>query len=168
MTARAMELDESVSYDGSDYKVIEDGVYPFKVKAVSIVQFNGSDNIPPCPCAEVVMRVGTGVDSTDVKDRIHLYVNDYGNPNWKIAAFYRAIGYKKHGEEVKMNWNESFLKDKTGWLETKQREFTYNQGTRKGETGINIDVARYIDPEDAPADGKPIVNGGRPAEESWV
>ena len=167
--ARAMELDELVTYDGGDFKLIDDGVWPFKVKAVSIAQYNGSDNIPACPVINMTYRVGMGPDSTDVSDRIYLYVNDQGNPNFRIAAFYRAIGYKKHGEQVQMNWDESFLVGKTGWLETKQREFTFTQGSRKGETGTSIDVARYIDPEDAPADGKPVVNsaGGNAGADEW-
>ena len=150
--ARAMELDETISYDGSDFRQIPDGVWPFTVKAVSIVNYKGGTNIPPCRAARVTMRVGAGADMTDVSDNIYLYINDDGNPNWNIAAFYRAIGYKKHGEEVKMNWTSDFLVGKTGWMETETTE-----GNKDGVKFVN--VARYIDPEDAPADGRPIIKG---------
>lgn len=157
--ARAMELNETISYDGSDFRLIDDGTWPFTVKAVSIEQYKGSQNIPPCLMAKVTLHVGVGANTTDVTDNIYLYYNDNGNPNWRISAFYRAIGYKKHGQEVQMNWDAGFLVGKTGWVETKQREFTFTQGARKGEKGTSIDVDRYIDPEDAPADGQPIIKG---------
>lgn len=155
--ARAMELDERISYDGGgSFNAIPDGIWPATVKAVAIENYNGSKNIPACRNAKVTLRVGYGVDMTDATDNIYLYYNDNGNPNWRIAAFYRAIGYKKHGEEVQMNWSEGFLVGKTLWVKTTQREFTFTQGPRKGETGISIDID-YIDPEDAPRDGMPIL-----------
>lgn len=155
--ARAMELNETISYDGSDFRLIDDGTWPFTVKAVSIEQYKGSQNVPPCLAAKVTLHVGVGAESTDVTDNIYLYYNDNGNPNWRISAFYRAIGYKKHGQEVQMNWDAGFLVGKTGWCETKQREFTYTQGPRKGEKGTSIDVDRYVDPENAPANGQPVL-----------
>lgn len=150
--ARAMDLDERISYDGADFSTIPDGVWPFTVKAVSIVNYKGGKNIPPCNAARVTLRVGYGADMTDVSDNIYLYVDDNGNSNWNIAAFYRAIGYKRHGEEVQMNWSPEFLVGKRGWCETEQTE-----GREKDVVFMN--VRRYIDPEDAPADGMPIIKG---------
>lgn len=142
--ARALQLDEEIEYDGGNFRLLEPGIYPFRVKAVSIDYFNGSKSVPPCPRAQLTLVVGEGADASDVIDGILLYEDDNGNPNWKISEFYRSVGYKQHGQRVRMVWDETLV-GMTGWLVIENREYVKDGETRKANQ-----VKRYLDPEDAP------------------
>ena len=70
---------------------------------------------------------------------------------WKLCQFFLAIGDRKHGEALKMNWDA--VEGKGGWCEIGHRTWT----GRDGEERESNQVERFIDPQDAPADGKPIL-----------
>ena len=86
---------------------------------------------------------------------------------WKLAQLSVCLGVRKHGEKKAFNPAETV--GMTGWVEIEHREFTYTRGEKAGETGTANNVASYIDPEDAPADGKPVIKGGsqEAASDEW-
>jgi hypothetical protein len=56
---------------------------------------------------------------------------------WKISAFFRAVGLKKHGEKLKMKWDQAIgLKGKAHITKTKGN---------KDDIFFN-NVGNYIDP----------------------
>ena len=153
-----VELDEGD--DSSGFKLLDEGYYPFTVTAAKKAFTNGK---PSYPCVDLTLKVGVGPDSTTVSDRIAMH----SGMKWKIAQLSVCLGARKHGE--KKSFNPSECAGMAGWLEIEHREFTYTRGERAGETGLANNVARYLDPDDAPADGKPVVKGGESAaEESWA
>lgn len=154
----AYEWDSTIQNDGGDFRLLPEGVYPFTVRSLEKAYNNGTKSIPACPMAKLVFRVGVGADVSDVT--ANLYLDD--SQEWKLCQFFLALGMRKHGEALKMNWDA--VVGKAGWLEVEHYNYTDNKGEEKT---INS-VARYLDPADAPADGKPVVSGGEEtADDEW-
>ena len=143
----AYDWNDTIQNDGSDFRLLPLGIYPFTVKKMERGYYNGGANIPPCPRAELTLHVGIGADATDVPE--NLLLDD--SLEWKLCQFFLAIGDRKHGEALQMDWDA--VEGKSGWLEIEHRTWT----GRDGEDRESNQVARFIDPQDAPADGKPIL-----------
>jgi hypothetical protein len=154
----ALEWNSKIKNDGGDFKTLPEGIYPFTVKTLERAYNNGTKNIPPCPMAKLVLRVGVGTESSDVTNS--LYLDD--SQEWKLCQFFLAIGDRKHGEELQMDWDK--VAGKSGWVELEH--YTYE---KDGEEKTINSVVRYIDPAEAPADGKPIVKSGveSTASDEW-
>ena len=152
----ALEWDSEIKNDGGDFKLLPEGVYPFTVRSLERAYNNGTKKIPPCPMANVTLRVGVGADSSDVTNK--LYLDD--SQEWKLCQFFLALGMRKHGEALKMNWDA--VVDKSGWVEIEHYTYTDN-----GEEKTINSVVRYLNPADAPADGKPVTKGADSAEDAW-
>lgn len=154
-----VELDEED--DSSGFRLLDEGYYPFKVVNAKQTFTNGK---PSYPCVDLSLKIGEGPESATVSDRIAMH----SGMKWKIAQLSVCLGARKHGE--KKSFNPSETVGMTGWVEIDHREFTYKRGEKAGETGKANNVARYLDPDDAPADGKPVIKGGGEdaADESWT
>lgn len=153
-----VELDESD--DSSKGKLLDEGYYPFKVVGAKKSFTNGQ---PSYPCVDLSLKVGEGPDSAVVTDRIAMH----SGLKWKLAQLSVCLGVRKHGEKKAFNPAETV--GMTGWVEIEHREFEYTRGEKAGETGKANNVARYLDPEDAPADGKPVIKSGgeEAASDEW-
>lgn len=134
----ALNWDSEISNDGSDFKLLEPGTYPAVVKAVEKSFHNGSDKIPPCPKAVVTLRVN---GETDVDTNL-LLANEM---EWKLCAFFTAVGDRKRGEALRMNWDG--LVGKKLHVEVANRSWTGSDGKERQSN----DIARFIDPADLPA-----------------
>lgn len=137
----AFEWNSTIQNDGNDFKLLEEGVYPFRVKSLEKERYEGGKKFPPCPLASLVLRVGEGDEQSDVMASLHLCSEN----EWKLCQFFTAIGDRKRGEALEMNWDN--VVGKTGWLETEHYEMPA-KGEYEART-VNS-VARYLDPEDAP------------------
>ncbi len=146
--------------DSSGFKLLDEGYYPFKVVGAKKSFTNGK---PSYPCVDLKLKVGEGPQSATVSDRIAMH----SGMKWKIAQLSVCLGVRKHGE--KKAFNPSECVGMTGWVEIEHREFEYTRGEKAGETGKANNVAAYLDPEDAPKDGKPVIKSGGDdtADESW-
>jgi len=133
----AFGWDSEIKNDGGDFKLLDPGKYPFTVKTLEKSYHNGSSKVPPCPMAIVTLRVN---GETDVTERFML--DD--SLEWKLCQFFTAIGDRKSGEALKMNWDAIY--GKSGWVEIEHREYE-----KEGEKRKANQVARYIDPADVPA-----------------
>ena len=63
----------------------------------------------------------------------------YRSLEWRISAFFRCIGQKKHGEKLTMDWNKVI--GSQGRAHFKQRTYT-NQA---GEEKVINDIERFVD-----------------------
>jgi hypothetical protein len=153
-----VELDEGD--DSSGFKLLEEGFYQFKVVGAKKTYTNGK---PSYPCVDLSLKVGEGPNSATVSDRIAMH----SGMKWKIAQLSVCLGARKHGE--KKSFNPAETVGMAGWLEIEHREFEFTRGEKMGQTGLANNVARYLDPEDAPVDGRPVVKqgGGDAAEDEW-
>lgn len=125
--------DDTIENDGGEYIVLPEGDYPFTVTSFERGSFPGGAKIPACNKAVLTLTVEHEGSSVNVKTDIILYKTI----EWKISAFFRCIGLKKHGEKLKMKWNE--VVGRTGRAHFKPRE---------GRDGRQFnDVDRFLDPD---------------------
>ena len=125
--------DDTIENDGGEYIVLPEGDYPFTVTSFERGSFPGGAKIPACNKAVLTLTVEHEGTSVNVKTDIILYKTI----EWKISAFFRCIGLKKHGEKLKMKWGE--VVGRTGRAHFKPRD---------GRDGRQFnDVDRFLDPD---------------------
>lgn len=129
-----MGWDDVIENDGQEFVVLPEGDYTFTVSNFERGSFPGGAKIPTCPKATVTLNIDN--DQGVATARVDLLL--YRTVEWKIAAFFRSIGQKKHGEKVAMNWNK--VVGARGKAHFKPRSYTKDGEERK----VN-DVDRFLD-----------------------
>ena len=81
--------------------ILPEGDYNYTVTDFERSYYDGSDKVPPCPAANLVLEVITEKGAAIIKTRLFLVKS----LEWKISAFFRSIGQKKIGEQLKPNWD---------------------------------------------------------------
>jgi len=132
----ALNWDSTIQNDGTDFKLLEPGVYPFTVKALEKTYYNGGGKIPPCPKALVTLRVNGETDVTD-----GLLLDD--SLEWKLCAFFLSLGMRKHGEPLNLAQFGNIV-GRSGYVEIGHRKWTGNDGQERDSN----QVERYVDPAD--------------------
>lgn len=61
----------------------------------------GSEKLPPCNKAVVSIHIDAPEGSTTIQHNLFLHSKCEG----MLSAFFIGIGQKKHGEPLRMNWN---------------------------------------------------------------
>lgn len=130
-----MSWDDVLENDGQEFVVLPEGDYTFTVSNFERGSFPGGAKIPACPKATITLSIDN--DQGAATARIDLLL--YRTLEWKIAAFFRSIGQKKHGEKAVMNWNKVI--GARGRAHFKPRDYT----ARNGETRQANDVDHFID-----------------------
>ena len=102
MDNNIMNWDDVIENDGQEYILLPEGDYNYRVTSFERGQFPGGPKIPPCPKARLTLSVDT--DQGTATARVDLLL--YRTVEWKMAAFFRSIGQKKHGEKTVMNWSK--------------------------------------------------------------
>lgn len=110
-----------------------------------------------CPQAEVVWKVVSARGRTTLID----YINLSESVKWKILQLFRSVGFRKHGEPCKLQFNK--LTGVTGWLKVDHRKYFDKNGAEKTANQIS----GYIPPEEVPvevhADFEAIKRGVAPS-----
>ena len=130
-----MDWSDSIETDGQEYVLLPEGDYNFTVTNFERGRFTGGPKIPACNKATITVQIDTKEGVSTVKFDLLLY----RTIEWRISAFFRCIGQKKHGEKLTMNW--SSVVGSKGRAHFKQRSYTNQNGEEKF---IN-DVDRFID-----------------------
>ncbi len=121
--------DSPIENDGPEYVTLPEGDYEFEVVEFERGRHNGSEKLPPCPKATVHLRITAPEGTTTVKHNLFLHSITEG----MLCAFFTAIGQRKKGEKVTMNWNAvigSKGKAKVGiktWKNDDGKELTFNE-----------------------------------------
>ena len=130
-----MNRNDILDTDGNDYILIPTGEQIFTVTHKEFDQYPGSANLPPCEkviiTLAVDMETGRGYARVDIPLCTSM--------KWKLAAFFRSIGLKKHGEAMKMDWN--LVEGRQGAAIFETREYQ----TRSGQTRTINSVASFLD-----------------------
>lgn len=130
-----MDWNDAIVEDGQEFITLEEGDYNFTVTAFERGHFPGSTKIPPCNKATVTVVVDTPEGKASVKFDLILF----RTLEWRISAFFRCIGQKKHGERLVMDWNKVI--GSQGRAHFKPRTYTNSYGEEKTAN----DVDRFID-----------------------
>ncbi len=96
-----MDWDSVIESDGQQFIILDEGDYDFTVTNFERGHYPGSAKLPPCNKASVTLTVTLPNGQTAVcRDDMILY----RTLEWKISSFFRAIGQKKSGESMAMDW----------------------------------------------------------------
>ena len=133
-------ISEEEERGGAENVILPDGKYPFEVIKVEKAVFDGSAKIPQCNMAKVFLRIDGGDLGTGlVVENLYLVEKQ----QWKAAAFLRAIGLKKHGEDIQ--WRKVVQCDgEKGRCEIYVDEYDRKDGKGKGQSNK---LRRFLDKE---------------------
>ena len=131
----AFDWDSVIEDDSEGFRLLPEGDYIGRVAWMDKGHHNGSKKIPPCPKAIVNISLETPNGITDLTTNLLLHYR----MEWKLSEFFRAIGQKKKGERLVMDWN-SVLGSK-GRAHFRPRDYTNREGTVRQ---VN-DLDRYYD-----------------------
>src|SRR5699024_2321324 len=80
--------------------ILPEGDYDFEIIDFERGRHNGSEKLPPCNKAVVHVRVEGKEGVTIIKNNLFLHSKTEG----MLCAFFAAIGHRKKGEPLKMDW----------------------------------------------------------------
>ena len=121
--SRELSWDDVINKD-SEFILLPDGEYEFKITDLEKSRYDGGDKLPPCPMAIVTCEIETPDGTAHIKNRLFLSTQTEGI----LTAFFASIGLKKKGEPLRMQWNK--VVGATGRCKVTQREYngsTYNE-----------------------------------------
>ena len=139
VVGRELKWDDTIENDGSDWTLLPAGEYTFRVVGFERKRFAGSAKLPACNQAVVKIEVGDAESSTTVDHNLYLHTKTEG----LLCAFFRAIGTRKHGERVVMDWSKVI--GATGRCKVGVRDWT----GKDGAVHQSNQVEKFLDPAEA-------------------
>ncbi len=143
-----LDWDDTIENDGQEFIILPEGDYNFTVTDFERGRFPGGPKVPPCNKASLTLQVKTDDGIANVRTDLLLY----RSLEWRISAFFRCIGQKKHGERLTMNWNK--VVGSKGRAHFKPRNYTDKDGNDRQAN----DVDRFYDYDEK----------FFPAEDEWM
>ncbi len=128
-----LDWDDVIEEDGQEYVILPEGDYNFVVVDFERGRFPGSAKIPACNKATLTLAVDTE-DGKRATAKVDIIL--CRNLEWRISAFFRCIGQKKHGERLVMNWN-TVLGSK-GRAKFKPRNYTNKDGEERQANDVDV------------------------------
>lgn len=135
-----MGWDDVIEDDGNGFILLEEGDYDFTVSGFERGRHNGSAKIPACNKAIITLSIDSPQGVAEIKENLILYKT----MEWKISAFFRSLGLKKHGERLTMDWDH--VLGAAGRAHIVQREYIGNDGTNKKANNVGYFID-YLPPE---------------------
>lgn len=134
-----MNWDDTIQNE-SQFILLPNGIYDFTVTKFEKGWHEGSAKLDPCPKAELELTIEAPQGRTTVKENLFLDQS----VEWKLCAFFKSIGQKKHGVAFKMDWSK--VLGAKGRAEIEVNEYQGNDGNMKK----NNKVKMFIDEPEAP------------------
>lgn len=135
---RELGWDDQIENDSPDFTLLPAGDYDFTVTEFERQRHNGTEKLPPCNKAVVSLKFETPEGTTTIKHNLFLHTKTEG----MLCAFFTAIGQRKKGEKLTMNWNS--VVGSTGRAKLKVREWT----NEKGELKRFNEVQKFYEPDE--------------------
>lgn len=134
---KIFDWDDEIQDDGAQksFVTLEEGDYDFEVTKFERGHYTPKAGVktPACNQANITLKIETSEGDCYITESFPLA----SSMEWKISAFFRSVGLKKHGEKLKMKWNESIgLKGKAHITKT----------TGNKDNVFFNNVGYYIDP----------------------
>jgi hypothetical protein len=146
--------DGQIENDSPDFVLLPEGDYDFEVTNFERARHQGSDKLPPCNKAIVHIRIEGLEGVSTIKHNLFLHSITEG----MLCSFFTAIGQRKKGERVTMNWNNVI--GSKGRAKVGIREWVNDEGRK---LSVN-EIKRFYEPEDKPqnnSNGKVGFKAGR-------
>ncbi len=153
---REFGWDDEIEKDGVDYITLPEGDYNFVVTGFERARHNGSDKLPPCNKAIITIQIeGDDKDNgrhgiATIRHNLFLHSKCEG----MLSAFFVAIGQKKKGEKLKMNWNT--VVGSIGRAKVGLHSWTNDSGV----TITNNEIRKFYEPEVSPSQSAPKFTPG--------
>lgn len=132
--------DDEIQNDGSPFQILPEGDYRFTVNKFERARHSGSEKIPACNKAILTLTVFNGEAPGDVQTNLFLH----SKFEWKLCQFFVAIGQRKHGEAMRMNWGA--VTGSGGVCHVDIRKWAGNDGKERESN----EITEFYDPESAP------------------
>ena len=142
---RELDWDDQIEDDSPEFIILPPGDYDFEVTDFERGRHQGSDNLPPCNKAIVYLRIEGKEGATTIKHQLFLHTKTEG----LLCAFFTAIGHRKKGEQITMNWDK--VVGSKGRAKIGIRKWT----NKDGETFEFNEVKRFYESEDNTPKFKP-------------
>ena len=130
-----MDWNDIIENDGQEFVILDEGDYNFTVTGFERGRFPGGPKVPACNKAALTLQVQTDEGVAVIRTDLLLY----RSLEWRISAFFRCIGQKKHGERLVMDWNR--VVGSQGRAHFKPRTYTDRDGNERQAN----DVDRFYD-----------------------
>lgn len=152
-----MNWDDTIEND-SEFVLLPAGDYDFEVLGFERKRFEGSEKMSACPQAAVSIRLFDKADPSKGSSTVihNLFLNR--KCEGLLCEFFTAIGDRKHGEQLKMNWAE--IRGKRGRCKVGIRNWFKKDGT---EVQSN-EIKRFYEPK--VNNSAPAQSAAQPAK-SW-
>lgn len=101
---RELGWDDEITQDGSGFIQLTPGDYQFTVTDFERARHTPSRpdaKLPACNKAIITIQIETAEGTAQLTHNLFLHTSTEG----MLSAFFGAIGQKKHGEPLRMNWN---------------------------------------------------------------
>lgn len=146
-----MGWDDPVEADsGGGFTVIPKGRYRFIVEEFKRGRHQPGPNGKIPPCAKAMLTLGIYDDNGERLGKVDKDLFLVKSLEWMLAAFFRAIGQKKHGERIKPDWSK--VQDSAGWCDVDVRRWAKRDEKGKPEsewTGESNELEAFVDPDKA-------------------
>lgn len=93
--------DAAIEKDSPEFILLPEGDYEFTVTKFERGRHNDSEKLPACNKAVLSISIETPEGTTIIQHNLFLHSITEG----MLSSFFTAIGQKKKGERVIMNWN---------------------------------------------------------------
>lgn len=140
MAEREFGWNDIIENDGPDYVLLPEGDYDFKVISFERGRHSGSEKLPACNKAILTIEVSSSEGTSTLKHNLFLHSKCEG----LLCAFFSAIGQRKHGESLKMNW--SSVTGATGKCKVKIHSWT----KKDGSTAQSNEISKFYEKEETP------------------
>jgi hypothetical protein len=131
------DWDDEIQDDGEQkvFVTLEEGDYDFEVTKFERGHYTPKANAktPACNQANMTLKIHTDNGDCFITENFPLA----STMEWKISAFFRSIGLKKHGEKLQMKWTDA--------IGLKGRAHITKTAGKKENTFFN-NVGYFIDP----------------------
>ena len=142
---RAFDWNDTIEHD-SEFVLFPEGDYDFEVVSFERARHPGSEKLPPCNKAVLSLRfTSPDLGTTTIKHNLFLHSKTEG----MLCAFFTAIGQRKHGEKLAMNWNT--VVGSRGRAKLGVRSWKNNDG----EDRQSNEIKRFYEPDETTSSAKP-------------
>lgn len=135
---RELGWDDEIQNDGPEFVVLPEGDYNFEVVKFERGRHNGSEKLPPCNKAIVTIKIEGREGVALITHNLFLHSKCEG----MLCSFFTGIGQRKHGEKLKMNWNN--IIGSKGKCKVGIRKWTSNEGNEY----TNNEIKKFYEPKE--------------------